>query len=94
VLGQKNSKFGPTGPKKFAQKILYTKLVKYHEVILWGLEAKIFLGAKQACNIQSPDFRLSVGQKIKSILRHQKVVYVNRQVKRKLLKLGSLGSSN
>merc|ERR1719357_1948223 len=34
VLGPKNSKFGPMGPKKFAQKILYTKLVRYHEVIL------------------------------------------------------------
>ena len=87
VLGPKNSKFGPMGPKKFAQKFLYTKLVRYHEVILWGFEAKIVFGAKQASNIQSPDFRLSVGQKIKLILRHQKVVYVNGQVKRKLLKL-------
>ena len=87
VLGPKNSKFGPMGPKKFAKKFLYTKLVRYHEVILWGLEAKIVFRAKQAGNIQSPDFRLSVGQKIKLILRHQKVVYVNGQVKRKLLKL-------
>ena len=63
VLGPKNSKFGPMGPKKIAQKFLYTKLVRYHEVILWGLEAKIVFGAKQASNIQSPDFRLSVGQK-------------------------------
>ena len=63
VLGPKNSKFGPMGPKKFAQKILYTKLVRYHEVILWGLEAKIVFGAKQASNIQSADFRLSVGKK-------------------------------
>ena len=75
------------GPKNFAQKFLYAKLVRYHEVILWGFEAKIVFGAKQASNIQSPDFRLSVGQKIKLILRHQKVVYVNGQVKRKLLKL-------
>ena len=88
------------GPKKFAQKFLYTKLVRYHEVILWGFEAKIVSGAKQASNIQSPDFRLSVGQKIKLILRHQKVVYVNEQVKRKFLKLffgqknDPLGSSN
>ena len=82
-----NSNFGPMGPEKFNRKFLYTKLVRYHEVILWGFEAKIVFRAKQASNIQSPDFRLSVGQKIKSILRHQKVVYVNRQVKRKLLKL-------
>ena len=51
------------GPKIFAQKFLYTKLVRYYEVILWGFEAKIVFGAKQASNIQSPDFRLSVGQK-------------------------------
>ena len=54
---------------------------------MWGVEAKIVSGAKQASNIQSPDFRLSVGQKIKLILRHQKVLYVNGQAKRKLLKL-------
>ena len=75
------------GPKNFAKKFLYTKLVRYYEVILWGFEAKIVFGAKQAINIQSPDFRLSVGQKIKLILCHQKVFYVNGQVKRKLLKL-------
>ena len=40
VLGPKNSKFGSMGPKKIAQKYLYTKLVRYHEVILWGFEAK------------------------------------------------------
>ena len=39
VLGPKNSKFGPMGPKKFAQKFLYTKLVRYHEAILWSFEA-------------------------------------------------------
>ena len=63
VLGPKNSKFGPMEPKKFAQKILHTKLVGYHKVILWGLEAKIVFRAKQTGNFQSPDFRLSVGQK-------------------------------
>jgi len=87
VLGPKNSKFGPMGPKNFARKFFYTKLVRYHVAFLWGFEAKIVFLAKQAGNIQSPDFRLSVGQKIKLILRHQKVVYVNGQVKRKLLKL-------
>ena len=63
VLGPKNSKFGPMGPKKFAQKILYTKLVGYHVAILWGFEAKIVCGAKQVGNIQIPDFILSFGQK-------------------------------
>ena len=63
VLGPKNSKFGSMGPKKISQKILYTKLVRYHEVILWGFKAKIVSGAKQTSNIQSPDFRLSVRQK-------------------------------
>ena len=48
VLGPKNSKFGPMGPKKIAKKFLYTKLVRYHEVILWGFVAKIVSGAKQA----------------------------------------------
>ena len=88
-MGVKAKKFKiwSHGTKKIAQKNLYNKLVRYHEVILWGLEAKIVFRAKQAGNIQSPDFRLSVGQKIKLILRHQKVVYVNGQVKRKLLKL-------
>ena len=63
VIGPNNSNFGPMGPKKIPQKFLYTKLVSYHEVILWGFEAKIVFRAKQASNIQSPDFRLSVGQK-------------------------------
>ena len=34
VLGPKNSKFGPMGPKFLAQKFLYTKLFKYHGPIL------------------------------------------------------------
>ena len=63
VLGPKNSKFGPMGPKNFAQKFLYTKLVRYHEAILWSFEAKIVFGAKQVGNIQIPDFTLSVGHK-------------------------------
>ena len=45
VLGPKNSKFGPMGPKNFAQKFLYTKLVRYHVAILWGFEAKIVFRA-------------------------------------------------
>ena len=57
-LGPKNSKFGPMGPKKNAQKFLYTMLVRYHEVILWGFKAKIVFGAKQASNIQSPGFKV------------------------------------
>ena len=63
VLGPKNGKFGPMGPKFFAQKFLYTKLVRYHAVILWGFKAKIVFGPKQVSNIQIPDFTLSVGQK-------------------------------
>ena len=62
-LRAKNSKFGPMGPKKFAQKFLYTKLVRYHDTILWGFAAKIVFGAKRVSNIQIPDFSLSVGQK-------------------------------
>ena len=77
VLGPKNSKFGPMGPKKFAQKFLYTKLVRYHEVTLWCFQAKIVLGAKQVSNKQIPVFTLSAGQKNQMILYHQKVVYVN-----------------
>ena len=50
VLGPKKSNLVPWGQKKFAQKFLYTKLVRYHEVILWGFEAKIVFGAKQASN--------------------------------------------
>ena len=63
VLGPKNSKFGPMGSKKFAQKFLYTKLVRYHVAILWGFDAKIVFGAKQVGNIQISDLTLSVGQK-------------------------------
>ena len=63
VLGPKNGKFGPMGPKFFAQKFLYTKIVRYHAVILWGFKAKIVFGPKQVSNIQIPDFTLSVGQK-------------------------------
>ena len=51
------------GPKIFAQKFLYTKLVRYHVDILWRFIAKKVLGAKQVSNIQIPDFTLSVGQK-------------------------------
>ena len=63
VLGPKNSKFGPMGPKKFAQKFVYAKLIRYHEAILWSFDAKIVFGAKQVGKIQIPDFTLSVGQK-------------------------------
>ena len=45
VLGPKNSIFGPMGPKKFAQKFLYAKLIRYHEAILWSFDAKIVFGA-------------------------------------------------
>ena len=45
VLGPKNSKFGPMGPKFLAQKFLYTKLFRYHGAILQGFETKIVLGA-------------------------------------------------
>ena len=34
VLGPKNSKFGPMGPKFLAQKFLYTKSFRYHGAIL------------------------------------------------------------
>ena len=51
------------GPKKFDQKFIYTKLMRYHEVILWSCYAKIVFGAKQVGKIQIPDFTLSVGQK-------------------------------
>ena len=63
VLGPKNWKFGPKGPKKIDQKILYIKLVKYPDAILWGFEAKIVFGAKRISNKHIPDFSLSVGQK-------------------------------
>ena len=63
VLGQKNSKFGPMRPKKFAQRFLYAKLVRYHEAILWSFEAQIVLEANQVGNIQIPDLTLSVGKK-------------------------------
>ena len=63
VLGPKKSNLVPWGQKNFAQKFLYTKLIRYREVILWGFGAKIVFGAKQASSFQSPDFRLSVGQK-------------------------------
>ena len=62
VLGPKNSKFGPMGPKNFAQKFLYTMLVRYHEAILWSFQAKTVFWAKQVGNIQIPEFTLSVGQ--------------------------------
>ena len=51
------------GPKKFAQKFVYAKLIRYHEAILWSFDAKIVFGAKQLGKIQIPDFTLSVGQK-------------------------------
>ena len=63
VLGPKNSKFGPMGPKKFAQKFLYKKLLRYHEAILGSFDAKIVFRAKQVGKIQIPEFALSVGQK-------------------------------
>ena len=63
VLGPKYSKFGPMGPTIFAQKFLYTKLVRYHDATLWGFEAKIVFQPKQVSIIQISDFTLSVGQK-------------------------------
>ena len=51
------------GPKKFAQKFVYAKFIRYHEVILWSFDAKIIFGDKQVGKIQIPDFTLSVGQK-------------------------------
>ena len=45
VLGPKNSKFGPMGPKKFAQKFLYAKLIRYHGAILWSFDSKIVFRA-------------------------------------------------
>ena len=36
VLEPKNSKFGPMGRKKFAQKILCLKLVRFHVFIFGG----------------------------------------------------------
>ena len=75
------------GPKKFAQKFVYAKLIRYHEAILWSFDAKIVFRAKQVGKIQIPDFTLSVGQKIKLISCDQKVVNVNGYVKRKLLEL-------
>ena len=39
VLGPNNQNLVPWDQKKFAQKILYTKLVGYHVAILWGFEA-------------------------------------------------------
>ena len=66
------------GPKNFAQKFLYTKLVRYHDATLWGFEAKKVFQPEQVSIIQISDFTLSVGQKMKLILCHQKVVNVNR----------------
>ena len=68
VLGPKYSKFGPIGPKLFAQKFLYTKLVRYHEATLWSFEAKIVFWAKQIGNIQIPDFTLSVRPKNQNLV--------------------------
>ena len=64
VLGpKKNGKFSPMGPKNFAQKFLYIKLVKYHVPIMWGFEAKIVFGAERVSIIQIPNSSQSVGQK-------------------------------
>ena len=49
------------GPKIFAQKFLYTKLVRYHDATLWGFEAKIVFQPKQVSIIQISDF--TAGQK-------------------------------
>ena len=76
-LRAKKFKIWSHGTKKIAQKFPYTKLVRYHEAILWSFEAKIVFRAKQVGNIQIPDFTLSVGQKIKLILCDKRVVNVN-----------------
>ena len=77
VLGPKYSKFGPMGPKIFAQKFLYTKLVRYHDAILWGFEAKIVLGPNGLATYRFLILAYQLGKKIKLILCHKKVVYVN-----------------
>ena len=77
VLGPNYSKFGPMGPKKFAQKFLYTKLVRYHVAILWGFEAKIVFGLNRLATYRFQILHYQLGKKMKLILQHQKVIYVN-----------------
>ena len=38
-------------------------ILRYHDAILWGFEAKVVFGAKQVSKILIPEFTLSVGQK-------------------------------
>ena len=59
VLGPKYSKFGPMESKNFALKFLYTKLVRYHDAILWGFEAKIVFEPKQVSIIQILHYKLA-----------------------------------
>ena len=54
------------GPKIFAKKFLYTKLVRYHDATLWGFDAKIVFQPKQVSIIQITDFTLSVVQTSKT----------------------------
>ena len=52
-----------------------------------GLKQKWFLGLNRLATYRVLILDYQLGKKIKLILHHQKVVYVNGQVKRKLLKL-------
>ena len=70
VLVPKSWKFGPVGPKIFAQKFLYTKLVRYHAVTLWGFKAKIVFGAKQVRHYRFLNVPHQLGKKIILILCH------------------------
>ena len=56
----KKFKIWSNGTKKFAQKFVNAKLIRYHETILWSFYAKIVFGAKQVGKIQIPDFTLPV----------------------------------
>ena len=67
VLGPKNSKFGPMGPKKIAQKFVYAKLIRYHKVILWSFYAKIVLGLNRLAKYRFQILHYQLGKKIKLI---------------------------
>ena len=69
-LGLNNALMDLADPPHFSPEIGATETFKKSPEIAETM-------ASLVSNIQIPDFTLSVGQKIKLILCHQKVVYVN-----------------
>ena len=85
--GQKIQNLVPWDQKKLLKNFFTLSQYGTMRLYCWGLKKKQFLGLNWLATYRVLILDYHLGKKIKLILRPQKVVYVNGQVKRKLLKL-------